>query len=131
MGRYTVCIEGRDTLDFRLFERGSLEPYEGRIAVTVSFRMDEIIGWAEDFHRNDETGAISFEIYFKAGWEKRVKDDQMTATCMVKDVKTTKPYDNSKSPRTIEDQMVITSGKVCEISFVDGPNAWGEYDDVS
>jgi hypothetical protein len=124
MGRFTVAYEGRDTLDRRHIEVGALEPYADRLPVFYNYDMTKKIGWAEDFHR-DENGHISFEVYFIEDWEDKVREEKLVPTCSMRTPISKTPYDDINA--IYNGTQKIEKGIITEIDFGIGANAWGEY----
>jgi hypothetical protein len=86
--RKVVAYEGKPMHDGQMINSGALSAGSDRLPVTISFKHDNVIGWATDFQRDDETGEISFEIGVLSGYEMIFDDDEtpMSATIYANNV---------------------------------------------
>jgi hypothetical protein len=108
--RYVVAYEGKPTIDKRVIEPGALTMPDHRVPVVRSFNYEDVIGYAEEFERNEETGEISVEVDLRPG----VKVDGLSVTVFANDIQMERK----------DDQVLIHRGVIRDICFFEGPTAW-------
>lgn len=112
MTRYVVAYEGKPMRDGRFIEKGALRVNRDFIPVTLGYNYSEIVGRASGFERDEETGAISFEIETAADVSEMVA--RMSANVFASDV--------VSEGNGIE--MRIHSAVIREITFLAAAFAW-------
>ena len=111
--RKVVAFEGKPTVDGRLILPGALTVEYRPVVVTIgpvtAYDPNQIIGKAIDFERNDETGAISFDVITEKELSEKL-NGHMFCTNLVYHM------DN--------DVMIIEEATIRQIYFSESPQGW-------